>query len=125
MDAYVIWLDSREAKVFKLAPTGVERKHLEGHGRKRHADPHGKHSEQHHPESEALFKDLAAALVDAGELLILGPGEAKTRFKGWLERHDPKGLAKRIVGVETVDHPKENEIVAKAREFFKHYDLFH
>lgn len=125
MAAYVVWLDSREAKVFGLLPSGVEPHHVKAHGKKHHDQPHGKHQEAHHPEAEGVFKELSAILKDASQVLLLGPGESKTHFKTYLERHSAGTLAKKIVGVETVDHPSDNQILEHARAFFKKYDLMH
>ncbi len=122
MSAYVIWIDSAEAKVFKLKAGAVETKHLHPHGHKHHIEPVGK-KHTHHPEWESLFKDVETHIGDASEILILGPGEAKTAFKSHLEKH-AHGLASKVVGLETTDHPTENQILAHARKFFKASDLF-
>lgn len=89
-------------------------------------DHHTHNNKDHHGDSapEHFFRDLAAKLKDAEKLLILGPGLAKNHFKNHLETHDTGGLAKRIIGIETRDHPTENKILTEARRFFKHYDLF-
>jgi stalled ribosome rescue protein Dom34 len=123
MSAYVIWIDSAEAKVFKLKAGGMETKHIHTHGHKHHSDPHG-HSSNHHPLREQLFKDVETHVSDATEILIMGPGEAKTLFKHHLEKHRPHDLAKKVVGMETTDHPTENQVLAQARKFFKSSDLF-
>ena len=125
MSAYVVWIDSHESKIFKLTPHGIESKHLKTHGHKHHTEAHGKHSGGHHPESETLFRDTAKAIGDASELLIMGPGEAKTSFKSHLDKHHSSDITKKVVGVETADHPTDNQIVAAAKKFFKNYDLFH
>jgi stalled ribosome rescue protein Dom34 len=122
MSAYTVWIDSREAKVFKMAAGGLETLHIHAHGAKHHSEPHGKHAGHH--DAEALYKDTAKALADASEILILGPGEAKGHFKTHLEKHFGGTLAKKVVGVEAMDHPTDNQIVAQARKFFKSYDLF-
>lgn len=125
MSAYVIWIDSVEAKLFNLSQKGQSPKHIHAHGHKHHKDPHGKHSEKHHPESESVFKDLCPLIHDASEVLLIGPGEAKTAFKSYLDKHFSTTLAKKVVGVETVDHPTEPQIKEIARKFFKTFDLFH
>jgi len=51
-------------------------------------------------------------------------GLAKDHFKTHLETHHTAGLAKRIIGMEVVDHPTDNQILAASRKFFKTYDLF-
>ena len=47
--------------------------------------------------------------------------EAKT----YLEEKHTHTLGKAVIGVETVDHPTEGQLLEKARDFFRQYDLFH
>ena len=124
MKSYVIWLDSRESKIFAMIPGGPEVKHLHTHGHKHHTDPHGKHTSTAHPEAEPLFKDLAAQIQDAKEILLCGPSQAKTHFKTYLDQHFGHTLAKKVIGVENMDHPSENQILEFARKFFRSYDAF-
>jgi stalled ribosome rescue protein Dom34 len=123
MSAHIIWLTSNEAKVFKLAPEGVEAKHFHLHGMKHATEPYGKHSSGHHPESVGLYKDLTAYLKDSSELLIMGPGESKVHFKTYLEKHAHE-LASKILAIQTTDQITDGQILAQARAFFKHYDKF-
>jgi stalled ribosome rescue protein Dom34 len=54
-------------------------------------------------------------------VLVVGPGEAKHSFKRYVsERHGD--VAKRVVGVETADHPTDGELLAMARRSFKRID---
>lgn len=122
MSDYVIWLDSEKAKIFALKTTGIEKTHMEKKG----IDHHTYNKKDHHGDSnsEHFFRDLAAKLGDAEQILILGPGLAKKHFKAHLETHHAAGLAKKIIGMEDVDHPTDNQILAASRKFFKTYDLF-
>jgi stalled ribosome rescue protein Dom34 len=119
-------MDSKEAKIFKLVPGEARKAQVKLHGHKHHAHPHGHHdASQMHAETDKLCGEVSSVVKDANELLVMGPGEAKVHFKKYLEKHFAGGLFKKLVGVETVDHPTENQIVEKARGFFKAYDLFH
>jgi stalled ribosome rescue protein Dom34 len=122
MKAYVVWMDHNEAKLFKFQVGGkVEPTHV-----KRHEHAHHTHGdESNHKNEEKYFHEIIHQLEGASEVLVVGPGLAKTHFKGHLEKHKHGNLLKSIVGVETMDHPSDNEIVAQARKFFKNYDLFH
>lgn len=122
MTDYVIWLDSKKAQIFALKQSGIEKSHLE----KKNFDHHTHNKKDHHGDTspEHFFRDLAIRLKDAGQLLILGPGQAKSHFKTHLETHHTGDLAKKIVGIENSDHPTDNQILAEARKFFKTYDLF-
>lgn len=69
----------------------------------------------------AFMNEVAHAVSQAGEILLIGPGNAKSEFTTYLDSHNP-GLRAKILGVEAVDHPSDGEIVAYARKFFKPVD---
>lgn len=52
-------------------------------------------------------------------MLLVGPEDAKTHFQQHLERHHHEALGKKVIGVETVDHPTDGQIVALAKKFLK------
>jgi hypothetical protein len=72
-------------------------------------------------EDHKYLASVAAALTDAGAILIVGPSSAKTELVKHLHRHDPK-TAERVVGIETSDHPSDGQIVAHARVYFRAAD---
>ena len=119
---YVIWLDSEKALMFALKTTGIQKSEIH----KKDIDHHTYNKKDHHGDSnlEHFFRDLAVRLKDAEQILILGPGLAKDHFKTHLETHHTNGLAKKIIGIETSDHPTDKQIIATAGKFFRHYDLF-
>jgi len=115
MTAYyaAVWLDHREAKIYELLPEGFElnqikapRQHLT-----RKAEEQGRHGDQ------AFFHEVAHALEGAGEVLVVGPSSAKLDFVRHAHQHHPS-LDKKIVGVETLDHPTDNQLVAYVRHYF-------
>jgi hypothetical protein len=55
-------------------------------------------------------------LADAGAVLITGPANAKTELLKYIHHHDFR-LINVIVGVETVDHPSDAQLVAYARKY--------
>jgi stalled ribosome rescue protein Dom34 len=107
-----------------MVPEGPQVQHLHTHGAKHHNQPHGKHTLSHHPETVALFHDVANSIQDAKEILLCGPGEAKIQFNQYLQKHFAHSIAKSVVATETVDHPTDKQILDFARKFFKSYDLF-
>lgn len=122
MADYVVWMDSRDAQIFSLAASGIEKSKLEKSELDHHT--HNKKDHDHDSNSEHYYHDLAIRLKDADKLLIMGPGLAKNKFKTHLEAHHHQTLAKKIVGIENADHPTDNQIFAIARKFFKTYNLF-
>ena len=120
MANYVVWMDGEKATVYDLKPGKIDSTHVEKAVHKHHTSSDAnKHKGEDH-----YFHEIALKLSGAKEILIVGPGQAKVQFKHHLENHHHANLAKAVVGVETVDHPTENQILATARKFFKNYDLF-
>ncbi len=116
-------MDQREARVFHVdAGTFDETTLHVPHHVFRHAKPQG---DKHHPEEEhKYFQEVAAALKDADEILIVGPATAKLHFIRYLHKHEPL-LEPRIVGLETVDHPTDKQIAAYVRGYFLKVDSTH
>jgi stalled ribosome rescue protein Dom34 len=84
----------------------------------RHTDP------KKHKDSDKMFHEIATHLNGATEILVMGPGQAKDHIVSHLKNHHHEQLAKKVVGVETVDHPTDNQILDHARRFFKKIDVF-
>jgi stalled ribosome rescue protein Dom34 len=72
-------------------------------------------------EDHAFLQAVAQSIADAGAVLITGPANAKTELVKHISQHDPR-LMKIIVGIETVDHPSDEQLVAHARHYFKAED---
>lgn len=114
-----VWIDHDGAKIYAIA--------REGTAAEWHVRPHDKPQHLHHKAGlgdsgkakpdQHYFHAVADAVKDAGEILIVGPGTAKTELMSHLERHDPL-VAKKVVGVEPMDHPTDGQLVAMARKIF-------
>jgi stalled ribosome rescue protein Dom34 len=114
----VIWIDHREARVFHFNAEDVQRLVLHPDHPTRHihhkANSIGSgHASADHDYLHAVAKSVA----DAGAVLITGPANAKTELVEHVRVHDPQ-LTKLIVGVETVDHPSDPQLVAHAKKYF-------
>ena len=117
----VVWLDHVEAHVLHFTRDDVEKKLVSG---KPHRHLHTKRNSQasgHAAEDPAFFRDIAAALGDAVEILVVGPANAKTEFVKHLDAHAP-AMRKKVVAVETVDHPSDGQLLAYARKHFRAID---
>lgn len=120
-----VWLDHNEARIFQITRNSFTEETL--------SSPHA-HTKLHHhagattsghaKEDQHYYHEIAKHLADAEEVLILGPANAKHELVKHIETHDHT-LKSRIVGVETVDHPTDNQIAAHARKYFKKYDAMH
>lgn len=63
----------------------------------------------------SYYDKVAAAIRDAGSILIFGPGEAKGELKRRIERYKP---SESIVAIETMDKMTGRQIAAKVRKYF-------
>ena len=114
----VIWIDHKEAHVMFLSQTASEAEIIK---------TKSTHAHLHHKANEVGSGKLALdskylhsviqAVKESKEILILGPGSAKLELIKHAHHHDQQTAAN-IVGVETVDHPSDKEILAYARKFF-------
>ena len=122
----VIWIDHMEARVFHVQPETV------GHVQPEridettilspqhliHRHPKGRGEAKEHPDdAKRFFLEVARSLDDTDAVLIVGPSSAKLEFLRYVQDNDKK-LQARIVGIETVDHPTDREIVAYAKRYF-------
>lgn len=118
----VVWLDHRSAKVIDYALDDthvVNVRHSGGHRQVHHRA--GATGSGHAPDDRHFFDAIVTALGDAQEVLVTGPGNAKVAFREHVASHHA-AFARRIVGVETLDHPSEGELLAFARKYFKRVD---
>src|SRR3981189_832079 len=118
----VVWIDHHEARVFHFSPTDVARLVLHPDHPTRHIH-HKANSigSGHASEDHAFLQAVAQSIADAGAVLVTGPANAKTGRVKPITQQDPK-LMRIIVGIETVDHPSDGQLVAHARHYFKAED---
>jgi hypothetical protein len=60
---------------------------------------------------------VVEALEGAQQILIVGPASAKLNLVKHIHSHDKK-VTDKVIGVETVDHPSDAQLVAYARKYF-------
>lgn len=117
-----VWIDHREARVFHFNPDQVAEQTLKAHRPVHHQHMRGPDGAQAHPEDDRkYFHEVARAIDDAHDILIVGPSTAKLQFIRYVHQHEP-ALEPKIVGVETVDHPTDGQIIAYAVKYFKKTD---
>jgi len=118
----IVWLDHHEARVIDFAVDDHRIVTVEGENgaRQLHRKASVIGTGKVAPDRR-YFEDVVTAIGDAREVLITGPGTAKVEFQRLLaSRHAP--VAKRVVGVETLDHPSDSELLAFGRQYFKRVD---
>jgi stalled ribosome rescue protein Dom34 len=115
----VIWLDHSEAHVIAFGRESAE-KAVIVHAPKRHehqhhrADATGSGKAAEHPE---YYDAIVEKIRDIPEWLVVGPANAKLAFvKHVAKAH--RALNDHLIGVETVDHPTDGQLLAYARKYF-------
>lgn len=103
-----VWIDHQQAKIFHVDEHRFEESLIHAPNHHVHKDPAA---------AEQFLHRVAAALENAGEVLVVGPGSAKLAFIKHVHKHHAS-LGEKIVGVETVDHPTDKQLVSYIRKYF-------
>ena len=116
----VIWIDHKEAHVNYFDSSKNELiKNASTHTHLHHkANEIGSGKA---PEDNQFFHKIISAVADVNEILVIVPGSAKGELLKHAAVHDPV-VAKKIIGVETVDHPTDAQITAYAKSYFNRID---
>lgn len=116
----VIWIDHREAHILYFD------------AKKNDVIKSGSaHTHLHHkansigsgniPVDHQFFHKVVSAVAAVNKMLVVGPGSAKVEFLKHAAEHNPI-VAKKILGVETVDHPTDAQTIAYAQKYFNRVD---
>ena len=118
----VVWMDSKEAHVFRFNAEDVEHERIKSHNpfRKVHHKA-GVIGAGHLQLDRDYFDHIIDALRGTNEWLLVGPGAAKDQLLNHVGTH-VAWLKEKLVGVEAMDHPTDGELLAHARRFFKAAD---
>lgn len=118
----VVWIDHSEAHIMQISPDDVENSLIK---------PANPHQHLHHkrgavgfgraPEDQHYYHEVVEALRGTKEILVVGPSNAKLNLIKHIYAHDHT-LTDRVIGVETVDHPSDAQLVAYARKYFEAAD---
>lgn len=115
----IVWMDAKEARVFRFNADTLEASHIKSHSpyRKIHHKAGAIGSGHVHLNHE-YFDGIITALHGVNEWLLTGPAQAKKELDAYLENRLPS-VKQRMLGIETLDHPSDGELLAHARRFFK------
>jgi hypothetical protein len=122
---WLVVIDHHEARIFRSVMHGAIPQQILPHKPDeflRHAHNSRDFSRgQEKPDPNSFFEPLVKVLPAPGQILVFGTGTSSEmdQFIAWSKLHHPE-LAKRIIGGLTVDerHLSENQLLAKAREFY-------
>jgi len=123
-----LWIDHRRAVIVTLEGKGDKGTVQEVlSGMEKHIRYEGGSDVQEGPAEDQVdkrytghlskyYEDVADHLKDAGAILILGPGEAKTELEKVLAHH---GLGKVVAGVQAADKLTDNQIAVLVRQHYQ------
>ena len=115
-----IWIDHKEAHLIYFDPTKnelVKSKTNEAHlHHKKNSIGSGKA-----PVDHQFFGEIMSAISEVSKILIVGPGSAKVELLKHAIAHNPL-VANKIIGIETVDHLTDGQILAYAKQYFNRID---
>jgi len=109
----VVWIDHQEAHVIQFNRDAHENATITT--KSKHGNLPQKLS------SPAYLHEVVKAVVGSQEILIVGPGVAKLELIKHINHHDAK-ISNNVVGVETVDHPSDAQLLAYAKKYFLRAD---
>lgn len=118
----VVWLDHVKATIINL--TGDESHEHTVRSQLAHSRAHSDRDQSgggHVRDDVEFFEAIARLVGDVPEVLVVGPGLAKTAFQQFVRTHHPS-LAGHIVGVETVDHPTSGQLLKYGKQYFQRVD---
>lgn len=114
----IVWLDHEEAKIIHFNAEAIRQDEVvpppsetRFHAKAATSGRRDEHTLQHY------FSQVAKALDDSQQVLVVGPSTAKLELLRALHRNHPQ-LEKRVIGVETVDHPTDRQLAAYAKKYF-------
>jgi stalled ribosome rescue protein Dom34 len=116
-----VWMDQNEARIFFVNADNVETMSVRSPNRHVHRHPISREDKAHPADAKRFFDEIARGLDGAAEILIVGPAKAKLDFIRHLHAHE-RNLETRVVGVETVDHPTDGQLIAYVRQYFRAVD---
>jgi stalled ribosome rescue protein Dom34 len=118
----VVWLDHAEAHVMHVSTDDVEKSIVKPTNPHQHLHVRsGTLGSGRLAEDISYYHAITDALMGAKEILIVGPASAKLQLIKHIHAHHP-AMVECIVGIETVDHPTDAQLVAYARKYFKAKD---
>ncbi len=115
----VVWLDHSEAHIIAFnrdsaEPPAIVRAPQRNEHQHHHADSIGSGKAAEHPE---YFEHILDKIRNSPEWLIVGPANAKLAFAKHLYKHHAN-LIDHLIGIETVDHPTDGQLLAYAKKYF-------
>ena len=118
----VVWLDHAKAVIISYTERESREQTVRSElpPRRAHSD-RGQSGSGHARDDVEFFEAVVRVIGDVPEVLIVGPGLAKTSFERYVRKHHLV-LASHIVGVATLDHPTGGQILKFGKQYFQAVD---
>jgi DNA-binding MurR/RpiR family transcriptional regulator len=114
----IVWIDHSQAKIFHIGLSGEDEVVLHPQLPTRHLHHKANSIGSGNAAADKEFlEEVTKTVSDAGEILIIGPANAKTELAKYLRGQHSK-IGDRIVAVEASDHPSDRQIIAYAKQHF-------
>lgn len=113
-----VWIDHQEAHVIQFNADASESELIKT--KSKHPHLHQKSGilgSSHTSTDQNYLHEVMLAVSGANEILVVGPGSAKLELLKHVNKHDAK-VSEKIIGVETVDHPSDGQLLAYAKKYF-------
>jgi stalled ribosome rescue protein Dom34 len=117
----VAWIDHAEAHLIHFNPETSDTAVIRSHAGNPHLHTKSAGGTGRQAESAQYFEAVADGLMQATEILLVGPGMEKLELMKYLLKHHPS-IAERVMSVETVDHPTDGQLLKHARKYFLRAD---
>ena len=118
----VIWIDHREAHIIHFDTNDSTLAKIEAPSKGSHLHHHrGTLGSGKTATPQAYLHAVIDGIADAKEVLLVGPGSAKLELLKHAQQHDRAAFEK-ILGIETVDHPSDPQLLAYAKKCFLKID---
>ena len=119
MSHTAVWLDSSEANVFHVLSETFDETTVKApqHRVHRHTKDPGAKTHSHPEDEQHFFREVCKHISESRSILVVGPSIAKLHFLRYLHVH-AAAIEARVVGIETVDHPTDKQMVAYVRAYF-------
>jgi stalled ribosome rescue protein Dom34 len=113
-----VWMDHKEAHVFEIHAEKVSELVVAAPHHIHHRHAGGAEGVKAHPEdAKRFFHEVAHSLEGFERVLVVGPSTAKLEFLKYVHAH-AHALEPKIIGIETVDHPTDGQLIAYAKAYF-------
>lgn len=117
-----VWIDHREANIFEITASDATTSHVTDERPQYHIHGRADHIDKGQVAMDRAMLDAVADKLKAAKgILIVGPGNAKTALKAFLEEHYA-AIAANIWDVQSSDHPSDAQLIASARTWFHAQD---